>query len=159
MPRDFRSDFVEPAVRGLDPMTAQKVGIALDCAIAFGCLAALDGEAGFTHTDSAQVSLLYKENVRRLTVAANAAAAMDLLPEPSSPIDEMMQHLPAIMRLAHGDKPTRLERLTVAITEHWPVTQDPLRYASPEEVVKMAVRLEAALKLAEMPASNGARPD
>lgn len=64
MTRDHINDFVMPALKGLSPLQQKRIGLALDCAVAFGALEAQDGnqslKAGHTLTSA------YTEKCARL---------------------------------------------------------------------------------------------
>jgi hypothetical protein len=63
-PRDFNTDFLYPALDGIEPARVRQVSVALDCAIAFGAL-----EAQTTNTSlklSAQLESMYWDKVAQL---------------------------------------------------------------------------------------------
>jgi hypothetical protein len=62
--RDFQKDFCAPAIAGLSRKQALRVGIALDCAIAFGALEAQQGNESLK--DSPQLEAAYWDKVMRL---------------------------------------------------------------------------------------------
>ena len=62
--RDFQKDFCGPAIAGLKRKEAQRVGIALDAAIAFGVLEYLDGNSSLQ--DRQAIEAKYWDNVLRL---------------------------------------------------------------------------------------------
>ncbi len=69
MPRDFRIDFLVPAISGLSPSQASRVAIALDAAIAFGALEHADGNESLQ--DRLTVEAKYQNNVARLAQGAS----------------------------------------------------------------------------------------
>jgi hypothetical protein len=66
-PRDFQADFCLPAIKGLNRKEAARVGLALDCAIAFGVLEYAEGNTSLQ--DLRAVRELYAEKVARLNGA------------------------------------------------------------------------------------------
>jgi hypothetical protein len=65
MARNFHADFLMPAIKDLNnPMLAQKIAIALDCAIAFGALERADGNPSLQDVDV--LNAQYAEKVQRL---------------------------------------------------------------------------------------------
>ena len=63
-PRNFQLDFCIPAFTGLTKTQANRVGLALDCAVAFGVLEYLDGNGSLQ--DRAQLEAAYWDKVLRL---------------------------------------------------------------------------------------------
>jgi hypothetical protein len=63
-PRNFQEDFCRPAMAGLTKKQANRVGIALDCAIAFGILEYITGNESLQ--DRAQLEAAYWDKVMRL---------------------------------------------------------------------------------------------
>lgn len=62
--RDFQKDFCAPAIAGLSRKEANRVGLALDCAIAFGILEYLDGNESLR--DRTVIEAAYWDKVMRL---------------------------------------------------------------------------------------------
>ena len=61
MSRDFRTDFLAPAISGLSKSDMTRVALALDCAIAFGALEARDGNESLSGpADALQAEYLRK---------------------------------------------------------------------------------------------------
>ena len=71
MARDFRYDFLIPALRDLSPEQGRQVAIALDAAICFGVLEAMDGSESLQNR--ALVEAKYADNVARLKAASGPA--------------------------------------------------------------------------------------
>jgi hypothetical protein len=64
MSRAFRTDFLIPALKGLSPLQQKRVGLALDCAIAFGALEAQQGNESLK--DGPELRSQYHLNTKRL---------------------------------------------------------------------------------------------
>jgi hypothetical protein len=62
--RDFRTDFCLPAMSGLTAAQCVKIGLALDCAIAYGALEMLDGNESLL--DPPALAAAYADKVARL---------------------------------------------------------------------------------------------
>lgn len=63
-PRNFQKDFVMPAIAGLSHKEANRIGLALDCAIAFGALEHASGNESLQNQQ--QLEAAYWDKVMRL---------------------------------------------------------------------------------------------
>jgi hypothetical protein len=64
MSRDFQNDFLVHALKALSPQQQKRVGLALDCAIAFGALEAQQGNDSLK--DGPELQKAYREKCARL---------------------------------------------------------------------------------------------
>lgn len=64
MSREFKTDFLEPALVGLNKQESMRVAIALDAAICFGALEHAEGNESMQ--DLEVIRRKYQENVERL---------------------------------------------------------------------------------------------
>lgn len=64
MSRNFQQDFCIHAIKGLTPLQASRVGLALDCAIAFGALESSQGNESLK--DGPELQAAYREKCKRL---------------------------------------------------------------------------------------------
>lgn len=67
--RDFRTDFLLPAISGLSRRHAARVAMALDAAIAFGALEHADGNESLQCRELVEAK--YRDNVARLGKGGN----------------------------------------------------------------------------------------
>lgn len=159
--RDFHSDFLMPAIAGLTDPNTHRVAVALDTAVMFGALEALEmiektprGLWTVLGATPTQLQEKYEENVRRLK-SLEGGVTVDFPPSPPSfdPLESVKDLLPVLLNIANANRPTRLERIVTALMSRpgplWPAT------GTPADLVAVAVEVDRALSFAETPRPHG----